>query len=112
MHLHRAIGALALSLLLAGAAVSGAQAAPRRAVALGPAGTIYPGSTQDLRVGGNRSFLADTRTRWVRLWADWPTLAPTRGTFDTTRLTALDAQIAQAKRDGLNVILTLYRFPT
>jgi hypothetical protein len=112
MHLPRAIGALALALLLAAAAASGAQAVPRRAVALGPAGTIYPGSTQDLRFGANRTFLADTRTRWVRLWADWPTLAPSRGTFDTARLTALDAQIAQAKRDGLSVILTLYRFPT
>jgi hypothetical protein len=109
----RAFAALVLVLLLAGLAMpGGAGAVPRRAVALGPAGTMYPGSTQDLRVAGNRSFLQDTRTRWVRLWADWPTLSASRGSYDATRLASLDAQIAQAKRDGLNVVLTLYRFPT
>ena len=93
-------------------AVPVAQAAPRRLGVLGPAGTIYPGSSQDLRVAGNRTFLRDTRTRWVRLWADWPTLQPTRGTWDAGKLAALDAQIAQAQLDGQKVILTLYRFPT
>jgi hypothetical protein len=108
----RLAGATILSVLVAGVAAAGAHAVPRRAVALGPAGTIYPGSTQDLRSASNRAFLLDTKTRWVRLWADWPTLAPARGSYDAARLTALDAQIAQAKRDGINVILTLYRFPT
>jgi hypothetical protein len=111
MSLTRAAAAAALSLLAAGATPSVADAVPRRAVALGPAGTIYPGSTQDLR-NGNRGFLLDTRTRWVRLWADWPTLAPTRAGYDAARLASLDAQIAQAQRDGVKVILTLYRFPT
>jgi hypothetical protein len=31
--------------------------------------------------------------------------------YDAARLAALDAQIAQAKRDGLSVILTLYTDP-
>lgn len=84
----------------------------RRLAVLGPAGTIYPGSTQDYRAASNRAFVKDTKTKWVRLWADWPTLMPTPGQLDAARITALDAQIAQAKADGLSVILTTYRFPT
>ena len=84
----------------------------RRLVALGPAGCIYPGSAQDLRYGKNRAWLRDTGTRWVRLWADWPTLEPAAGRLDATKLQALDAQIAAARADGLKVILTIYRFPT
>ena len=84
----------------------------RRLAVLGPAGTIYPGSAQDYRAASNRAFVKDTRTKWVRLWADWPTLMPNPGQLDATRIASLDAQIAQAKADGLKVILTSYRFPT
>jgi hypothetical protein len=84
----------------------------RRMVVLGPSGTINPGGSHDYRSANNRLFFSDTRTRWARLWADWPTLEPADGQLDTVRLAALDAQIARAKRDGVNVILTLYRFPT
>src|SRR3954451_11312911 len=84
----------------------------RRMVVLGPSGTINPGGSHDYRSASNRLFFSDTRTRWVRFWADWPTLEPANGQLDTARLASLDAQIARAKRDGLKVILTLYRFPT
>jgi hypothetical protein len=84
----------------------------RRMVVLGPSGTINPGGSHDYRNASNRLFFSDTRTRWARFWADWPTLEPAAGQLDTTRLAALDAQIARAKRDGLRVMLTLYRFPT
>jgi hypothetical protein len=84
----------------------------RRMVVLGPSGTINPGGSHDYRNASNRVFFSDTRTRWARFWADWPTLEPAAGQLDTARLAALDAQIARAKRDGLKVILTLYRFPT
>ena len=84
----------------------------RRMVALGPAGIIFPGGTQDLRTGGNLRFFGQTATRWVRMWADWPSLAPARGQRDDTRLAALDEQIALARRSGLRVMLTLYRFPS
>jgi hypothetical protein len=89
-----------------------AQAAtPARCVALGPAGCILPGCPQDLRAADNRALLAQSGTRWVRLWADWPTLMPAPGTFALDRLGALDDQIAHARADGLRTILTLYRFP-
>jgi hypothetical protein len=84
----------------------------RRMVVLGPSGTINPGGSHDYRSASNRLFFSDTCTRWVRFWADWPTLEPANGQLDTARLACLDAQIARAKRDGLKVILTLYRFPT
>jgi hypothetical protein len=86
-------------------------AAPRRCVALGPAGCIAPGCPQDLRAAGNRALLADSGTRWVRLWADWPTLMPAPGTFADDRVAALDDQLAHARADGLHTILTLYRTP-
>src|SRR3954451_25411615 len=73
----------------------------RRMVVLGPSGTITPGGSHDYRSASNRLFFSDTRTRWVRFWADWPTLEPANGQLDTARLAALDAQIARAKRDWL-----------
>jgi hypothetical protein len=112
-------GAGAAAAGLAGAALlpgrlampSAAAAAPRRCVALGPAGCIAPGCPQDLRAAGNRALLAESGTRWVRLWADWPTLMPVPATFAADRVAALDDQLAQARADGLGTILTLYRTP-
>ena len=46
------------------------------------------------------------------MWADWPTLSPPRGRLDAVVIGSLDAQIALARRDGLRIVLTLYRFPT
>jgi len=86
-------------------------ALPRRCVALGPAGCIAPGCPQDLRAADNRQLLADSGTRWVRMWADWPTLMPAPGTFADDRVAGLDDQLAQARADGLATILTLYRAP-
>jgi hypothetical protein len=100
------------------AALSGVRVAPpaiasvpRRCVALGPAGCIAPGCPQDLRAAGNRALLADSGTRWVRLWADWPSLMPAPGSFAGDRVAALDDQLAVARADGLRTILTLYRTP-
>jgi hypothetical protein len=84
----------------------------RRMVVLGPAGTIYPGSAQDLRTASTSGLFTFTGTRWVRLWADWPTLQPAPGLTDPVLLASLDAQIVQARAQGLGVMLTLYRFPT
>jgi hypothetical protein len=84
----------------------------RRMVVLGPIGTIQPGSSHDYRQAGNRRFFAETGTRWVRMWADWPTLMPNASGFAPAIIDSLDEQIALARRDGLRIVLTLYRFPT
>jgi hypothetical protein len=84
----------------------------RRMVVLGPSGTITPGGPHDYRQTANRGFFAQTGTRWVRMWADWPTLMPDPGGLDAAIIGSLDAQIALARRDGLRIVLTLYRFPT
>ena len=84
----------------------------RRMVVLGPSGTITPGSSHDYRQAGNRRFFAETGTRWVRMWADWPTLMPDARGFAPAIIDSLDEQIALARRDGLRIVLTLYRFPT
>src|SRR3954469_20868146 len=83
----------------------------RRMVVLGPNGTVTPGSPQDYRAQGNRAFFAETGTRWVRMWADWFTLETSRGDFDAALLESLDEEARPARRDGLRIILTLYRFP-
>src|SRR4051812_2444293 len=82
----------------------------RRCIVLGPAGVIHPESPQDYRTGSNRFWLKDTRTRWVRLWADWPSLMPAADQLDPTVIGALDAQIARARADRMRIILTAYRF--
>jgi hypothetical protein len=84
----------------------------RRMVVLGPSGTITPGSSHDYRSAGNRDFFAQTGTHWVRMWADWPTLMPNAGGLDPAIVGSLDEQIALARRDGLRIVLTLYRFAT
>lgn len=91
----------------------------RKMIDIGPAGVIYPGSAQDYRQHGNRGYFAETRTPWIRMWADWPSLQPdgryrvddpaSPGYF---RLQALDEQIRLAVADGLYVMLMPYRFPT
>src|SRR3954465_1859357 len=83
----------------------------RRMVVLGPSGTINPGTSHDYRQADNRRFFAETGTRWVRMWADWPTLMPTANGFAQPIIDSLDEQIAFARRDGLRIVLTLYRFP-
>ena len=84
----------------------------RRCVVLGPAGTIDPGGPQDYRVGNNGVWLRDSGTRWVRLWADWPSLMPVPDQLDPLHMAACDAQVTQARAEGMRIILTLYRFPT
>src|SRR3954466_9856243 len=84
----------------------------RRMVVLGPSGTITPGSSHDYRQAGNRAFFAQTGTRWVRMWADWPTLMPAASGFEPAMIGSLHARLAPARRDGLRIMLTLYRFAT
>ena len=98
-----------------GAGVSGYL---RRIIDLGPGGVIHPGSAHDYRFHGNRVYFAETRTPWLRLWADWPSLQPdpTVAIDDPASagapiLEAIDGQIAAACEDGLRVVLMPYRFP-
>jgi hypothetical protein len=90
----------------------------RRIIDLGAGGSSRPGSIGDYRFDDNRLYFAETRTSWVRLWADWPTLQPdpARPPDDpdgagSAVLLALDDQIRAANQDGVKVLLQLYRFP-
>ena len=91
----------------------------RKIIDIGPGGVIYPGSAQDLRYADNRTYFADTRTPWVRMWADWPSLQPHPAyppddprSPGHWRLQALDEQVRLACSAGIKVILMPYRFPT
>jgi len=90
----------------------------RKIIDIGPGGVIYPGSAQDYRYHSNPSYFSDTRTPWIRMWADWPSLQPSAAyqpdnpaSPGYANLQALDAQIAKACRDGLRVMLLPYRHP-
>jgi hypothetical protein len=91
----------------------------RKLIDVGPGGVIYPGSAQDFRYHDNPLYFSDTRTPWIRMWADWPSLQPdaTAAIDDPAspshwKLQALDAQIALANARGVRVLLLPYRFPT
>jgi hypothetical protein len=90
----------------------------RKLIDIGPGGAIAPGSAQDYRYHSNPSYFADTRTRWIRMWADWPSLQPDGAhAIDNpanpgrASLLALDEQIRRANADGLSVIVMPYRYP-
>src|SRR3954452_12685825 len=111
-------GALAAGFALPVAPCFGA-GHPRKLIDIGPGGVIDPGSPQDYRAYSNRTYFADTQTGWIRMWADWPSLQPSRAhRIDDPaspgygKLQALDAQIGQGCADGLRVLLLPYRHPT
>jgi hypothetical protein len=90
----------------------------RKLIDIGPGGVIAPGSAQDLRAAGNAGYFKDTGTRWIRMWADWPSLQPSPDhapddpqSPGAENLRALDAQIALAGELGVRVMLMPYRFP-
>jgi hypothetical protein len=90
----------------------------RKLLDIGPGGVIAPGSAQDLRAAGNAGYFTETRTRWIRMWADWPSLQPSSDHAPDDprnpaahKLRALDEQIALANRLGIRVLLMPYRFP-
>jgi hypothetical protein len=77
-----------------------------RGVALGP---FFSGRA-DQRYESNRARFAETGTRWVRMWADWPRVEPVRGLFAPQVVDALDRQVDAARADGMKVMLTAWRF--
>jgi hypothetical protein len=88
----------------------------RRILDLGPNATIWPGSPGDLRFHDNRRILRETRTGWVRIWADWPRLQPDPAfalgdpaSPGAPYLEALEEQIAVANADGVRAVLVAYR---
>jgi hypothetical protein len=93
----------------------------RKAVVMGPAGTIRPGGNepQDMRFNSRRYgastsdsalFYLQTATKWARFWVHLPTLWPDRNTVRTDLLDNLDYQIAFARAlSGVQgVILTFH----
>ncbi len=90
----------------------------RRIIDFGPGAGAFPGSANDYRFHDNRTYVAETGTTWIRLWADWPSLQPDPAiAIDAAEnpglpwLQALDDQIATACADGVRVMLVAHRFP-
>src|SRR3712207_3829707 len=76
----------------------------QRGIVLGPGGV---GDEQ--RYPTNRRYVAETGCRWVRLWAEWPKLQPRADR--PPDFGPLDREIAAARADGLNVMVTAWRYP-
>jgi len=72
----------------------------RKCVDLAPGNRFAGGVTADR--------FAQSRTPWIKLWADWSVCEPRPGVFD---FAALDADLTQARNRGLKAILACWRFP-
>jgi hypothetical protein len=89
----------------------------RRGVALGNQGTQNPASIYSFP--NQRHHLMNTRTRWVRFWADWTELQPdASNTFEAPAWGYLDEQIRGAVNansanpdEKFYVVVTAYRCP-
>jgi hypothetical protein len=99
-----ALGGLALAVAPALAQALPGRPTLARGVALGPGGFGVEQS-----YAANRQRFIDTGTPWIRLWADWPRLQPAPGR--PPDFSALDADVALAKADGMRVMVTAWRFP-
>lgn len=102
----------------------------RKCISLGGPGSLREDNhPDDYRLWGNREFIRNSGTRWVKLWVSWADLQQELGSAPAGRdgswahldtaprgeswLRRLDRQVKAAKRDGLGVIVTLYHaFPT
>ncbi len=70
----------------------------KKLIDIGPGGVIAPGSAQDYRFHSNPTYFADTRTRWIRMWADWPTPAARRRPRDRRPRQPRPGEPARARR--------------
>jgi len=118
---------LAWEQLTAPAMASGSLA---KCISMGGPGTLrQEGHPDDYRLWGNREFIRDSQTTWVKLWVSWYELQNELGVAPANRaaswshlngapagfayLKRLDAQVRAIKDDGLRVIVTLYHnYPT
>jgi hypothetical protein len=89
----------------------------------GPQSLRSDDNANDYRLWGNRLYVQQSHTRWVKLWVSWYDVqqdyTPTsradswRQLDKSANLTRLDAQVRAANADGVHVLLSLYQaFPT
>jgi hypothetical protein len=97
-----------------------APAAMGRGLDLTPQGIRVPGSPQDYTVLRTQPWAAPliARTTHLRIWVEWPVVQPEPGVAlgspenpGFPHVQAIDAQVAAAIADGLQVILLPYRYP-
>ena len=103
----------------------GLQGSLRKCISLGGPGPLRePGHPDDYRLWGNRRYILESDTTWVKLWLSWFDLqqelgAPPKSRADSWRhlngapnhevwLRRLDGQVKAAKDDGRGVIVTLF----
>lgn len=82
----------------------------RKCVAL--AGSVSTSPSNDYRQPPVRYHYAATGTKWIRFFAFWHYAHPGSMYYDPNYIAALDANIRQARADGLKVMLTSAGLPT
>lgn len=128
MRLARAL-VVVLAVLVVGAAPATAEPGLRKALSMGSIN--HGGDYEDLTAHGNVEMVRQTGARWVRIWVRWDKAqlfppsqvpwseldspandSPECGTGCGFRyIQAIDAQIAAARAEGLNVVLVSWHFP-
>lgn len=85
----------------------------RRCVPIGVTQPANLGGIYDYRTAPNPCLYKQSQTKWIRMWADWPSCQPNSWDNPASSgvIAALDDQIRRAKGNGLKVMLTSYRFP-
>lgn len=85
-------------------------------MSFGEDGVIHPGPSNNQYLGyqnvagtyDNMNWIADSSTRWVRIWAHLTSLWPSEGDLKVNLRNELDYQIALAKVYGCGVILCIH----
>src|SRR5215217_1101237 len=117
----RAVIALCLVVLvMAMDAGSAAAADLQKAISFsGPQSLRSDDNPNDYRLWGNRDYVSQSRTRWVKLWVSWYDVQQSyqpisradswRQLDESPNLSRLDAQVRAANADGVRVLLSLYQ---
>jgi hypothetical protein len=87
----------------------------RKCISFGLAGTRRPSSGNPQSVDyqfqpgnyANLNLIADSGTRWAKVWVDLPSLWPTEAGLNTVLRDSLDRQLALLKTYGCAVVLTI-----
>jgi hypothetical protein len=116
-----------LALVVFGGAAHAADPLPKAISMSGPQPLRQDNHPNDYRYWGNRQYLQDSHTSWVKLWVSWYDLQQaypqtsrdgswknlTGSATGSAFLRRLDGQIRAANDDGVGTVVTVYQaFPT
>jgi len=116
----RAVIGLCVAFVIAVGAGPATAADLQKAISFsGPQSLRSDDNPNDYRLWGNRDYVSQSRTRWVKLWVSWYDVQQSyqpisradswRQLDKSPNLSRLDAQVRAANADGVHVLLSLYQ---